>query len=319
MYNLRKRVAAARQDTAGTPKKKFKDLFKRWQNETPVKLNYKKREARSRNLPVVEKFKRFREEAAAEEVEEPESEVRVDLRGRQVESIGDLKSNEEYVKWSVGKNSNLDFILRKKNTLSAQSLRLKETNFDLQLAVRGLVKNLTLQGFMGSLWDVFENLFNNFLQQKDYEEICFHATHDELDGSLSSSIFELKAENRDSAISEIMSRINAWNESSRIGAAIRHIQISVTLLQRNLPGNGLQLLAIGDDNLRKKAFTQENFNGSILYVESTKNCFYIGIYLCLLYNGYQIRFNATNCKAEKKRLRDSMWKSFQLQGEELER
>lgn len=316
MYNLRKRGGTGRDQTP-PPKKRMKDLMKKWQKESPVKLNYKK--SPQRNLPVLEKFKRFREEAATEESEGLPPVVHTDIRGREVQSIADLKSNEDYVKWSVGNSSNLDFVLRKKNSLKGESLKLKETNFDLQLVVRDRIKNLTLQGFMGSLWDVFEKLFENFLHQKNYEEICFHATHEELEGSLSSSIFELKSENKDSVISEIMSRINAWNESSKIGSAIRHIQVSVTLLQRNLPGNGVQILAVGDDNLRKKAFTRQDFNGSILYVESTKNCFFISIYFCLLYNAYQIRFNATNSKAEKKRLKDGMHKSFSLKGEELER
>jgi len=317
VYSLRKRRAETK-IIAEPPPKKVKSVLKRWQNESPVKLRYKKvsHEALRKKLPVLEKLKRYQDEAA-EELQDEEV-VPEDLRGREVENIRDLKSNEEYVKWGAGKNSNLDFILRKKQTLSSDSLRIKETNFDLQLSIKGRVKHLTLQGFMGSLWDVFEKMFDSFAENKTYDEICFHATHDELDGSLSSSIFELKVENRDRVISEIMSRINAWNESSRIGSAIRNIQLSVTLLQRNLPGNGI-LLAVSDDNLRRKAFSQSNFTGSILYVESTENCFYISIYFCLLYNAYQLTFNASKDPSERRHLKDCLWESLALKGENLER
>ena len=327
-YNLRKRrrddVETNNQTSDEPRRKKIKNIYNKWQNETLISKktppNLKRKI--SQNVAfgnVLKKFKKFTSEVSTEP-EDTESVPVVNLRGVAVSSISDLKTNDEYVKWSANENSNLDFILRKKSTQNAESLRMKEINFDLQLSFReGRVKNLTLQGFMGSLWDVFEKLFNHFGEQKNFDEICFHATHDQLEGSLSSSIFELKSDNRDRAISEIMSRINAWNESSKIGAAIRNIQLSITLLQRNMVGNGKPLLAIGDTNLRRKSFSSTNFTGCILYVDCTEDCFYVSIFLCLLYNAYQLHFNSTNSKNEKKRIQEKLWQTLELTGKNLER
>ena len=273
---------------------------------------------RRRRTPRQRYAQQIRETAANRPAPEVQSNFQ-EIAGSEVKSISDLKSAENYLKLKVGTDSNVEFVLRKVQSLNANSLRMQETEYSLRLFVPNEgVKRLTLQGFMGSLWDTFEMLFNHFAKIYPGQEICFHATHDELDGSLSSSIFELTDENRDTCIAEVLSRINAWNESSRIGAAIRDIRLSATILNRNLPGNGI-LLAVGDTALRQKAFSLQNFTGSILYVESLSNCFFISIYFCLIYNIYSVRFKDATTSEERKRLQRLLANVYETKGEALER
>lgn len=320
VYSLRKRKTVDEMnisDTGGSLYKRPRYVFQNMKNFKPVRKKINKNaRTMSKKLPS----EIYQKQILDASLRGPKVESSLkEIEGIEVKNMSELKSLENYLRLKVGSDSNVQFILRKKSNLNATSLRMQETEYSLRLLVANDgVKHLTLQGFMGTLWDVFEMMFDHFVKMHEGEEICFHATHDDLDGSLSSSIFELAHENRDTCISEILSRISAWNESSRIGAAIKDISLSVTILKRNLPGDGV-LLAIGDSSLRKKAFSKENFNGSILYVDSTANCFYISIYFCLVYNIYLERFkNATTTK-EKKRLYNLLYNVFERKGEELER
>lgn len=294
--------------------KKPKNIFQRMKNFEPT------RRLPSSRRSAAETYRRNIQEAVARELpRQPRGLNYLEMTGSEVKNIKDLNSREKYIRLKVGEDSNVEFVLRKGQTTQAPGLRLQETEYDLKIMTsQEGVRGLTLQGFMGSLWDIFERIFNECVELYPGEEICFHATHEELDGSLSSSIFELKAENRDACISEIMSRINAWNESSKVGAAIKDIKISTTILKRNLPGNGI-LLAIGDENLRKKQFSKTRFNGSILYVDSTRDCFFISIYYCLMYNLYLERFKTVNSKAEKLRVHNQLWQVLGTKGEELQK
>ena len=92
----------------------------------------------------------------------------------------------------------------------------------------------------------------------------------------------------------------------------------MTLLQRNVAGEGV-LLALFDENLRRKALTKTNPNGSILYVDAERNCFFISIYFAMMYNQYNTLFEEAVLPAEKKRIFDWLHKCLQLCGEQLQR
>jgi hypothetical protein len=319
VYNLRKRKLPEEMEdseTGGSLYKRPRYVLQKMKQFKPVRKKQTSERVSSRKLPSEIYQKQIRDAS----LRGPRLESNFqEITGSEVSQMSELKSSDNYLKLKVGSDSNVLFILRKGQNLNSNSLRIQETEYSLRLLVANEgVKHLTLQGFMGTLWDVFEKLFDHCVENHEGEEICLHATHDDLDGSLSSSIFQLSPENRDVCISEIMSRISAWNESSRIGAAIKDIRLSVTILKRNLPGDGI-LLAIGDNSLRKKAFSKDNYNGSILYVDSTSNCFYISIYFCLVYNIYLERFKTATSSEEKKCLHSLLYKVFEKKGEELER
>lgn len=322
VYNLRKRKAPEEMndsETGGSLYKRPRYVLQKMKNFKPVRkkqTSVETERSTSRKLPT----QIYQKQILDASLKTPQVASNFqEIAGSEVNSMSELKSSENYLKLKVGSDSNIVFILRKGQNLNANALRIQETEYSLRLLVANEgVKHLTLQGFMGTLWDVFEKLFDHFVETHEGEEICFHATHEDLDGSLSSSIFQLVHENRDTCISEILSRINAWNESSRIGAAIKDIRLSVTILKRNLPGDGI-LLAVGDTVLRKKAFSKDNYNGSILYVDSTSNCFFISIYFSLVYNIYLERFETATSTIEKKRLYSLLYKVFEKKGEELER
>jgi len=139
-----------------------------------------------------------------------------------------------------------------------------------------------------------------------------------LEGSISSSIYQLNETNREKIIAEVLSRLTGWNESSKPGAAAKDLSISVTILNRNLEGDGI-LLAISDDNLRRKRFSQENYVSLILYVDCEENCFFVSIYLSLLYNKYYELFENAEAKSHQKRINEKMFQAMEKKRDEIER
>ena len=237
-------------------------------------------------------------------------------RGLEKKSLSDLTNRNDYVKVRNENFAGVNFLIRRGTETVSKNLFMREGSYEVEIRTSAEVEDLTIAGFIGNLWDVFDTIFTECLKFDEYDEICFHATHRDLEGSLSSSIYELKEENRDAVIYEIMNRITGWSQSGRPGAAVKHLQISVTLLKRNIPGEGV-LLAIGDDNLRRKAFSRENFNGSIFYVDCEKDCFFVSIFYGLVYNSYQKMFNATGGLEEKKNIHREYYKVLELKGENL--
>ena len=308
MYSLRKRKKREFSSKNGSAKKP-RPIFTRWQDEareTPAE----------RGSTPAEKFEKFVQ--VAKSVPPPRAISPPRLAGAEVKNIKDLKSSTDYLKLPVKNFSGLYFILRRRQTTQSHALRIQETDFELQCVVNKGVSNVTLSSFMGSLWDIFEMLFNHFMESGQFHQIVFHATHNELEGSLSTSIFNLVAENREKIVYEMLSKLAAWNESSKVGAAMREVGISVTLLRRNLPGNGV-LLAVGDNNLRAKAFGRLNYTGSILYVDCESNCFFVAIYLCLMYHRSIEVFKVAKSKRKKLEIHRLMYQTVELKGEEIER
>lgn len=240
------------------------------------------------------------------------------VRGTQKEHLREIQNRDDYVKIGNEAIREIEFYIRKSATLLSKNLYIRETNYDIEIQTSPELAGMTLPGFISSLWDVLEQIYNDCLEIKEYDEICIHATHRELEGSLSSSIYELREENRDRIIYELMSRITGWNQSSKPGAAVKHLKISVTLLKRNIPGKGV-LLAIGDDNLRKKAFSKKNFNGSIFYVDTVENCFFVSIYFGLAYNRFAQLFPVAKSVRAKQRIYKAAYKVFERRGEEVEK
>lgn len=239
------------------------------------------------------------------------------IRGQEKGHLSLLENHDDYVRPKNQATRGVDFLIRKSGTIVADSLFMKETKYDIEVRTSGEMENLTIAGFIGNLWDVVDTIYSDCIEMKEFDEICIHATHRELEGSLSSSIYELTEDNRNRLIYELMSRITGWNQSSKPDAAVKHLSLSVTLLKRNIPGNGV-LLAIGDDNLRRKAFSKNNFNGSILYVDTEDNCFFVSIYLVLAYNRYNELFKNAVTLTEKKRIHSKAFELFELKGKNLE-
>ena len=102
------------------------------------------------------------------------------------------------------------------------------------------------------------------------------------------------------------------------GALQKDLTVHVTLLQRNVAGNGV-LLALFDENLRKKAMSKTNPNGSILYVDAQENCFFVSIYLVLMYNQFCQLFEEAVSAADRQRIFDWMHQCLQLRGDRLQR
>ena len=317
MYNLRKK---RRRDISpnSASVKKPRPIFTRWQyqaRETAPAREIAPAPEERGSTPA-EKFGQYFE--AAKSVP-PRSISPPRLAGTEVKNIKDLKSSKDYLKLAVKNFTGLYFILRRHQTTQSHALRIQETDFELQCIVHKGVSDATLSSFMGSLWDIFEMLFNHFMESGQFHEIVFHATHNQLEGSLSTSIFNLVPENREKIVYEMLSKLAAWNESSKVGAAMREVGISVTLLRRNLPGNGVPLLAVGDNNLRAKAFSRLNYTGSILYVDCESNCFFVAIYLCLMYHRSVEIFKVAKSKRKKLEIHRLMYQTVELKGEEIER
>jgi hypothetical protein len=75
-----------------------------------------------------------------------------------------------------------------------------------------------------------------------------------------------------------------WNQSERPGAAVSLLNIEVTTGRRNLSGEGTNMiLAISDDDNRKKAFSSKNPNGTLFYTDVVENCFFSSIMFGLQY------------------------------------
>jgi len=291
------------------PEKNPREMFQSYVNEAK-----RQRDTSPEDPGPLNEFMKW-VQAARAQVPTPQSNITV--VGKEVFDITELQTRNDYLKIKVDGHSGMYFILRKIQTTAAIALRIQETNFELQCIVPEGLHDITLTGFMGGLWEIFEKIFNNFMTHDVYDQICFHATHRELEGSLSSSIFSLIPENRDKIIYEIMSKLSAWNESSKIGSTMREINLAVTLLNRNLPGNGKTLLAVGDSNLRRKAFTRNNYTGSILYVDCEENCFFVAIYLCLIYNKFSEAFKNTNSKKKKMKLHQTLFETVEKKGHDL--
>jgi uncharacterized protein YciU (UPF0263 family) len=154
-------------------------------------------------------------------------------RGEERQSLSQLKNRDDYLR--IGNSSRgIDFLIRRSSVVDANNLYMREASYEVEVRTSPELENVTLAGFIYSLWDIFDRLFSDCLSQKDYEEICFHVTHRDLEGSLSSSIYELREENRDRIIYEIMNRLTGWNQSSNPSAAVKHLGIAVTLLRRSL-------------------------------------------------------------------------------------
>lgn len=264
-------------------------------------------------------FENWLDEARNRENDPPKN---VDLekpeRGVEKSHVSELKNQNDFVKISTDSTGGIDFVIRRGAEIVAPNLFMRETNYAVTVRVSPELENVTLASFIAALWDVFDALFTDCLRKSENEEICFHVTHRELEGSLSTSVYELKEENRGKVIFEIMSRLTGWNQSANPSAAVKHLGISATIIKRNLPGDGV-LLAIGDENLRKKSFSRQNFNGSIFYVDCEKNCFFISIYFGMLYNNYLTLFDSAPSSSIKKRANDEMYNLFSRKGEELEK
>ena len=102
----------------------------------------------------------------------------------------------------------------------------------------------------------------------------------------------------------------------KTGALQKDLTVHVTLLQRNVAGRGV-LLALFDDNLRKKALSKTNPNGSILYVDAEEDCFFISIFFVMMYNRFSWLFGEANSRRERRRLFEGLHDCLQLSGPPL--
>ena len=190
-------------------------------------LHWRDKESkRPRPLPESEGrrvFGMFQEQAQAQPLEQGQDVARPDNpQGSEVKTIAELRAgSQDYLKIRATDFPNLYFLVRRKSDLNAHHLGIRECEFDIHCMLPRELENITLNGFIESLWDLFDVLFDSFVNSQDFQEICFHVTHKDLVGSLSSSIYELLPENKNIIISEILSRLTGWNESSRPGSSIR--------------------------------------------------------------------------------------------------
>ena len=140
------------------------------------------------------------------------------IQGEEVFHVRDLRPGSgNYLKIRARDFEDLYFLVRRKSDTAASALQINECEFEIHCMLPPELENMTLNGFIEPLWDLFETLFDSFLGSPSFDEICFHVSHNELVGSISSAIYELKAENRNVIISELLSKLTGWNESSRPG------------------------------------------------------------------------------------------------------
>ena len=216
VYELRKRQPKNAEEAEGGESKRQKVQFLHWRERA---LQQQNKEGPS---AAVREFARF--QAQAQNQEPPQRpEIGGRVQGEEVFDVRDLiPGSGKFLKIQARDFQNLFFLVRRRSDTQAAALQINECEFEIHCMLPPELENMTLNGFIESLWDLFETLFNSFLGSTSFDEICFHVSHNELVGSISSAIYELKLENRDTIISEILSKLTGWNESSRPGVNLQH-------------------------------------------------------------------------------------------------
>ena len=162
------------------------------------------------------------------------------FRGRQVDSLHQLDSHEDYILVNTG--SGLQVAIRR-TKMKASSLYIDTHSFylEMQESRGGRRRVFTLIDLLNTIFtQIYTILLNETSQQSEPEiQVNIKASH--MNSTMSSGIVPLKSENGSIIISEIISQLLQYSQSESRTLTLEDLKMTFVIGYRRLGGEGYVL------------------------------------------------------------------------------
>ncbi len=233
--------------------------------------------------------------------------------GSEVKSFEELQTPQHYLLWRATRLGNLQMTLRRQRQ-EKSSLHIDEAEYILKLHHDPARHPIYLMQFTYALISILEEIYMGTLrayQGGDYE-VQFEVTHPEMSdvgSGIQSSIDPLTESNLNIVIETILDQLLNWVQSEKPNSTMDQMKIMTVVAPRNFAGNGI--MAMDDTDKKNKCFTKNNIHGTLFYVDSSRDCFWISIYFGLQYQQFDHLARSSRTNAEMKRLADNFNRTLQ--------
>ncbi len=271
--------------------------------------------------PAEEEASRPQAQARARPGMRTRSQWKPNLPGQAVSSLEELRNGQHYMVLSTTRDMVL--VMRRIGHRSSQ-LFIAEYEYQLSLHLSPNISPVLLSNFTHAVVRALRTVYTAMLRQYNDRsvEIQMALTHPDMtrNDPAQTTPMRLTEQNEDVIILQLLDQLTAWNQSCKPDATVETLNIEVVIGELDLTGQGQTptLLAISDDHLRKKAVSRINWNGTVFYVNTTKDCFFASVYFGIQFQQFDRACFGAKKGRKLKQLADAFYNLLALKPAVLE-
>ena len=221
--------------------------------------------------------------------------------GNQRASLADLQnvSAEDYVQFSMNRTGSVSANVRLTRRVDMEDMPATSLTYTIQIRQQD-AEPLQFANFNDRLYNLLLSIFNSLVERFAHlpnAAVQLSLRHRLATDAFTSELRPLTAENGPYSIVDVLEQIHSWTQSEGKDAIVDTLDLECFVIDNSLHGQGVPLIGVGDANFQRKRMSRQNPMGSVLYVPTKKNCFFIAAYFGILH--IQLQANAAIQATEK--------------------